>query len=239
MSGTENSSTGTTLDDRLRLGVGFAAADRLRILAALSALAPHLSGWEHDQVELEVSEGHRGPGPEGHPASLASRTGAPRGDLPRARPQFCPRRGAKRPDPPDRGREVAARTPQGPQDALSHELTGPDEEWIAALRAGVRADIRRGWPVTGPQPRVRRGLVGISRRAGRSVRRACAVVRAAHMACGRSHASAGRMRKHDLPAASPAPGRGSAAGRAGRVRRNTARASRPYRLPACIKHSSG
>jgi hypothetical protein len=85
MSGTENSPTGT-LDERLRLGAGFAAADRPRILAALSALAPHLSGWEHDQVDLEVSlKDHRGPGPEGHPASLASGTGAPRGHLPRAR----------------------------------------------------------------------------------------------------------------------------------------------------------
>ena len=54
MSGTENSPTGT-LDERLRLGAGFAAADRPRILGALSALAPHLSGWEHDQVDLEVS----------------------------------------------------------------------------------------------------------------------------------------------------------------------------------------
>jgi hypothetical protein len=54
MSGTENSPTGT-LEERLRLGAGFVAADRLRILGALSALAPHLSGWEHDQVDLEVS----------------------------------------------------------------------------------------------------------------------------------------------------------------------------------------
>jgi hypothetical protein len=54
MSGTENNQTGT-LDERLRLGAGFAAADRPRILEALSALAPHLSGWEHDQVDLEVS----------------------------------------------------------------------------------------------------------------------------------------------------------------------------------------
>jgi hypothetical protein len=54
MSGTENNQTGT-LEERLRLGAGFAAADRPRILSALSALAPHLSGWEHDQVELEVS----------------------------------------------------------------------------------------------------------------------------------------------------------------------------------------
>jgi ribosome-associated translation inhibitor RaiA len=54
MSGTENSPPGTPVE-RLRLGAGFAAADRPRILAALSALAPHLSGWEHDQVDLEVS----------------------------------------------------------------------------------------------------------------------------------------------------------------------------------------
>ena len=54
MSGTENNQTGT-LDERLRLGAGFAAADRPRILEALSALTPHLSGWEHDQVDLEVS----------------------------------------------------------------------------------------------------------------------------------------------------------------------------------------
>ena len=54
MSGTENRPTGT-LDERLRLGAGFAAADRMRILGALSALAPHLSGWKHDRVDLEVS----------------------------------------------------------------------------------------------------------------------------------------------------------------------------------------
>jgi hypothetical protein len=54
MSGPENSPTGI-LDERLRLGAGFAEADRPRILRALSALAPHLSGWEHDQVDLEVS----------------------------------------------------------------------------------------------------------------------------------------------------------------------------------------
>ena len=54
MSGSENSPTGT-LEEHLRLGAGFTAADRPRILGALSALAPHLSGWEHDQVDLEVS----------------------------------------------------------------------------------------------------------------------------------------------------------------------------------------
>ena len=54
MSGTENSPT-STLEENLRLGAGFAAADRPRILEALSALSPHLSGWEHNQVDLEVS----------------------------------------------------------------------------------------------------------------------------------------------------------------------------------------
>jgi ribosome-associated translation inhibitor RaiA len=54
MSGTENSTTGA-LERRLRLGAGFAPADRPRIVSALSALAPHLSGWEHDRVDLEVS----------------------------------------------------------------------------------------------------------------------------------------------------------------------------------------
>jgi ribosome-associated translation inhibitor RaiA len=54
MSGTENSPT-STLEERLRLGAGFAAADRMRILGALAALEPHLSGWEHDQVDLELT----------------------------------------------------------------------------------------------------------------------------------------------------------------------------------------
>ena len=54
MTGTENSPTGT-LEQHLRLGSGLTAADRPRVLEALSALAPHLSGWEHDQVDLDVS----------------------------------------------------------------------------------------------------------------------------------------------------------------------------------------
>ena len=54
MSRTENSPA-RTLEERLRLGAGFVAADRPRIVGALSALTPHLSGWEHDQVDLEVS----------------------------------------------------------------------------------------------------------------------------------------------------------------------------------------
>jgi hypothetical protein len=47
MSETENGPAGT-LEDRLRIGAGFAAADRRRILGALSGLAPHLSGWAPD-----------------------------------------------------------------------------------------------------------------------------------------------------------------------------------------------
>ena len=54
MTGTENSPTGI-LEEHLRLGAGFATTDRPHILVALSALAPHLSGWEHGQVDLEVS----------------------------------------------------------------------------------------------------------------------------------------------------------------------------------------
>jgi len=54
MSGADNSTTGI-LEEHLRLGAGVAAADRQRIVRALSALAPHLSGWGHDQVDLEVS----------------------------------------------------------------------------------------------------------------------------------------------------------------------------------------
>src|SRR5215211_1427479 len=54
MSGTENNHT-RTLDEHLRLRARFADAHRPRTLRPLSALAPHLSGWEHDQVDLEVS----------------------------------------------------------------------------------------------------------------------------------------------------------------------------------------
>jgi hypothetical protein len=52
MRGIENNQAGA-MDERLRHRTGFAAADRPRILRALSALAPHLSGW--DQVDLELS----------------------------------------------------------------------------------------------------------------------------------------------------------------------------------------
>lgn len=72
-----------------------------------------------------VVERRRGPGPKGHPSGLASGTGAPCGHLPRARPRSCARGGAERPDPPDRGREVAAGASRAPEDAQSHDLTRP------------------------------------------------------------------------------------------------------------------
>ena len=93
MTGTENSPT-PTLEEHLRLGAGFAAADRPQILAAV-ALAPHLSGWEHDQVDLEVSlKDSDGPDQKVTlQAWLAGR--APCGHFARARPRSCPRRGAR------------------------------------------------------------------------------------------------------------------------------------------------
>jgi ribosome-associated translation inhibitor RaiA len=48
------------LDAMLRLGAGFGDADRQRVLDALSALQPHLSGWDPDDVDLEISVKHRG-----------------------------------------------------------------------------------------------------------------------------------------------------------------------------------
>jgi ribosome-associated translation inhibitor RaiA len=54
MTGPENTPA-STLDEHLRLGAGFAEAERPRIARALSALIPHLSGWDDDQVDLEVS----------------------------------------------------------------------------------------------------------------------------------------------------------------------------------------
>jgi hypothetical protein len=86
MSGTENSPTGT-LEERLRLGAGFAEADRPRILRALSALAPHVSGWELDQLDLEVSlKDTEGPDQKVTLQAWVSGTGAPCGLLPQARP---------------------------------------------------------------------------------------------------------------------------------------------------------
>jgi hypothetical protein len=54
MSGTENSPR-EPCKNGCASAPASAAADRPRILGALSALAPHRSGWEHDQVGLEVS----------------------------------------------------------------------------------------------------------------------------------------------------------------------------------------
>jgi hypothetical protein len=125
MSGTENSPTGT-LEERLRLGAGFAAADRPRILGALSALAPHLSGWEHNQVDLEVSlKDTEGPDQKlTLQAWLAGRahlvaTSHER-DLDHALADV--RRDLIRQIEDER---VAARTSQAPEDALSHDVTRP------------------------------------------------------------------------------------------------------------------
>jgi ribosome-associated translation inhibitor RaiA len=54
MSATENRNTGI-LEERLRLGSGFGMAERTRVLRALAGLAPHLAGWNPEQVQLEVS----------------------------------------------------------------------------------------------------------------------------------------------------------------------------------------
>ncbi|WP_214364451.1 HPF/RaiA family ribosome-associated protein [Pseudonocardia sp. H11422] len=43
------------LQARVRLGVGFGLTDRDRVLRGLSGLAKHLSGWDPEQVDLEVS----------------------------------------------------------------------------------------------------------------------------------------------------------------------------------------
>ncbi|MCW2884967.1 MAG: hypothetical protein JWL58_1829 [Streptosporangiaceae bacterium] len=43
------------LESSLRLGAGLEEEDRPRVLAALATLESHLSRWEPDQVDLEVS----------------------------------------------------------------------------------------------------------------------------------------------------------------------------------------
>jgi hypothetical protein len=58
VSETENPRTGI-LDGALRLGGGFSAADRPWLLAALSALEPHLSRWDPAAMTLHVSVKHR------------------------------------------------------------------------------------------------------------------------------------------------------------------------------------
>ena len=58
MSGSDN--VGTSIaDERLRLGAGFADADRPWLVESLASLGPHLAHWEPDQVDLEISVKHR------------------------------------------------------------------------------------------------------------------------------------------------------------------------------------
>jgi hypothetical protein len=51
------------LEDRLRLGAGFTAEDRGRVLESLSPLGRHLAHWSPERVDLEISVKNRG-GPE-------------------------------------------------------------------------------------------------------------------------------------------------------------------------------
>ena len=62
MSDTWDDST-QVLDERLRLGAGFGAADRRHVLELLSSLTRHLARWKPEQVDLEISVKDRG-GPE-------------------------------------------------------------------------------------------------------------------------------------------------------------------------------
>jgi len=62
MSDTWDDST-QVLDERLRLGAGFGAADRRHVLELLSSLTRHLARWKPEKVDLEISVKDRG-GPE-------------------------------------------------------------------------------------------------------------------------------------------------------------------------------
>ncbi len=62
MSDQENGPT-RILDERLRLGAGFAAAERAHLLDILSSLDRHLAHWGPERVDLEISVKHRR-GPE-------------------------------------------------------------------------------------------------------------------------------------------------------------------------------
>ena len=58
MSESENARTGspgTILDEVVHLSGGFSEADRRIVVAALSALVPHLSRWDADSMTVEVS----------------------------------------------------------------------------------------------------------------------------------------------------------------------------------------
>jgi hypothetical protein len=48
-------SPGTILDEVLHLSGGLSEADRPMVVAALSALVPHLSRWDADSMTVEVS----------------------------------------------------------------------------------------------------------------------------------------------------------------------------------------
>ncbi len=55
--------TGGILEQRLRLGAGFHAAERSSVLRALAGLERHLAPWGPDGVDVEVVVKHRD-GPE-------------------------------------------------------------------------------------------------------------------------------------------------------------------------------
>jgi hypothetical protein len=59
MSDRENSSA-RILQERLRLGAGFGAEDRDRVLELLAPLGRHLAHWSPEQVDLEISVKNRG-----------------------------------------------------------------------------------------------------------------------------------------------------------------------------------
>ncbi|WNV90445.1 HPF/RaiA family ribosome-associated protein [Umezawaea sp. Da 62-37] len=48
------------LEQRLRLGNGFSPTDQGRVVYALANLAPHLAGWQPQQVDLALSVKERG-----------------------------------------------------------------------------------------------------------------------------------------------------------------------------------
>jgi ribosome-associated translation inhibitor RaiA len=58
MSGSDNAGT-SIVDEGLRLGAGFSAADRPWLVESLASLGAHLARWEPDQVDLQISVKHR------------------------------------------------------------------------------------------------------------------------------------------------------------------------------------
>jgi hypothetical protein len=75
MSETENA-RGDVLDEVLRLGAGFADADRRWVLGALESLAPHLARWAAAALDVEISVKDRG-GKEQQITLLANLPGYP------------------------------------------------------------------------------------------------------------------------------------------------------------------